>query len=269
MDEQKFLRLIGVAGLALMIAVLPWGGNLAFGNAGPTGATWYANSPDGKTSLGGGTTGTGHSEICRLTARFIRRQRGNRRQQPGAVYSHCKADYESTCSRMTIITKSGYKSIRNRCIRTCSKPPNSGVTLTSTPLRTTGGQQYLGPVIVAQRDTAGAGQVHQPTAPRAISSSRWTPPSMGPGRVPLVPPEVITPRTAPPSITMGPLRPGSVMGRRTNGLPLPAQTGNYLKGVSFQNVPDMWFDAGGNPVAAGTPGATNDPGARQADPLLY
>ena len=36
--------------------------------------------------------------------------------------------------------------------------------------------------------------------------------------------------------------------------------GNYLKGVSFQNVPDMWFDAGGNPVAAGTAGATNDPG---------
>ena len=39
------------------------------------------------------------------------------------------------------------------------------------------------------------------------------------------------------------------------------ETGNYLKGVSFQNVPDMWFDAGGNTVAAGTPGATNDPGS--------
>ena len=58
MDEQKFLRLIGVAGLALMIAVLPWGGNLAFGNTGPEGATWYANSPAGiSPSLGGGTTG--------------------------------------------------------------------------------------------------------------------------------------------------------------------------------------------------------------------
>ena len=50
MDEKKFLRLIGVAGLALMIAVLPWGGDLAFGNTGPGGATWYANSPSGGTT---------------------------------------------------------------------------------------------------------------------------------------------------------------------------------------------------------------------------
>ena len=52
MNERKFLRLIGVAGLALMVAVLPWGGNLAFGNTGPVGVTWYANSPSG------GGTGT-------------------------------------------------------------------------------------------------------------------------------------------------------------------------------------------------------------------
>lgn len=30
-----------------MVAVLPWGGDLAFGNAGPKGVTWYANSPSG------------------------------------------------------------------------------------------------------------------------------------------------------------------------------------------------------------------------------
>lgn len=34
----------------------------------------------------------------------------------------------------------------------------------------------------------------------------------------------------------------------------------YQKGASLQNVPDMWWDAGGNPVPPGTPGATNDPG---------
>ncbi len=34
----------------------------------------------------------------------------------------------------------------------------------------------------------------------------------------------------------------------------------YLRGASYQNVPDMWFDAGGNPVPVGTAGATNDPG---------
>jgi len=34
----------------------------------------------------------------------------------------------------------------------------------------------------------------------------------------------------------------------------------YPKGVSVVPVPDMWFDASGNTVPAGTPGATNDPG---------
>ena len=35
---------------------------------------------------------------------------------------------------------------------------------------------------------------------------------------------------------------------------------SYKSGVSTTNVPDMWFDASGNVVPAGTPGATNDPG---------
>lgn len=34
----------------------------------------------------------------------------------------------------------------------------------------------------------------------------------------------------------------------------------YPKGVSVSSVPDMWFDASGNTVPAGTPGATNNPG---------
>jgi FtsP/CotA-like multicopper oxidase with cupredoxin domain len=34
----------------------------------------------------------------------------------------------------------------------------------------------------------------------------------------------------------------------------------YPRGVSARNVPDMFFDAAGNVVSAGTPGATNDPG---------
>jgi FtsP/CotA-like multicopper oxidase with cupredoxin domain len=39
----------------------------------------------------------------------------------------------------------------------------------------------------------------------------------------------------------------------------------YTKGVSAQNVPDMWFDPTTHlPVAAGTPGATNDPGPGSA-----
>ena len=34
----------------------------------------------------------------------------------------------------------------------------------------------------------------------------------------------------------------------------------WTKGVSVRNVPDMWFNASGAMVPAGTPGATNDPG---------
>ncbi|MFH1596462.1 MAG: hypothetical protein ABIG94_08880 [Pseudomonadota bacterium] len=45
MDRQKFLRLMGLAGLALMVTVLPGVINLAYGNAGPAGVTFYNNSP--------------------------------------------------------------------------------------------------------------------------------------------------------------------------------------------------------------------------------
>lgn len=38
------------------------------------------------------------------------------------------------------------------------------------------------------------------------------------------------------------------------------ETTTYARGASLQNVPDMWYDAAGNPVPAGTPGASNDPG---------
>jgi FtsP/CotA-like multicopper oxidase with cupredoxin domain len=38
------------------------------------------------------------------------------------------------------------------------------------------------------------------------------------------------------------------------------ETTSYPKGVSVKYVPDMWFDSNGNRVAAGTPGASNNPG---------
>ena len=55
MRRSRFLLM----GLVLVLAVLPWGGNLAFGNTGPAGVTWYANSPSGPSPiLGNPTTGT-------------------------------------------------------------------------------------------------------------------------------------------------------------------------------------------------------------------
>ncbi len=40
----------------------------------------------------------------------------------------------------------------------------------------------------------------------------------------------------------------------------PGERSPYADGPGLTNVPDMWFDAQGRPVAEGTPGATNDPG---------
>jgi FtsP/CotA-like multicopper oxidase with cupredoxin domain len=45
MQRRRFLRLMGMAGMALAFAALPWGGNQVYGNAGPAGQTFYANSP--------------------------------------------------------------------------------------------------------------------------------------------------------------------------------------------------------------------------------
>jgi FtsP/CotA-like multicopper oxidase with cupredoxin domain len=42
--------------------------------------------------------------------------------------------------------------------------------------------------------------------------------------------------------------------------PVAEASAAYPKGVSTSNVPDMWFDSNGNRVAAGTVGATNNPG---------
>jgi FtsP/CotA-like multicopper oxidase with cupredoxin domain len=50
MDKGRFIRLMGLLGLAVMVAALPWGNDLAYGNAGPAGATFYANSPQGGAS---------------------------------------------------------------------------------------------------------------------------------------------------------------------------------------------------------------------------
>lgn len=49
MYRVRFLMLVG---LAVVMAALPWGIGSAYGNAGPAGTTFYANSPSG------GTTGT-------------------------------------------------------------------------------------------------------------------------------------------------------------------------------------------------------------------
>ena len=55
MQKLRFLMFMG---LALVIAALPWGVNFAYGNAGPAGVTFYANSPSGVNAVTLSDTGT-------------------------------------------------------------------------------------------------------------------------------------------------------------------------------------------------------------------
>jgi FtsP/CotA-like multicopper oxidase with cupredoxin domain len=45
MHGRRYLTLAGMVGLIVLTAALPWGSHLAYGNNGPAGATFYANSP--------------------------------------------------------------------------------------------------------------------------------------------------------------------------------------------------------------------------------
>ncbi|MCG6880030.1 MAG: multicopper oxidase domain-containing protein [Deltaproteobacteria bacterium] len=52
---MKKSGILVVMALISMVAIFPWGDDPAFGNTGPVGATWYANSPSGISPLGSDT----------------------------------------------------------------------------------------------------------------------------------------------------------------------------------------------------------------------
>jgi FtsP/CotA-like multicopper oxidase with cupredoxin domain len=122
--------------------------------------------------------------------------------------------------------------------------------------------QYLGPTIVAQRDrpvrlkftnylpTGAAGDLFLPVDTTL----------MGAGTGPNQGSEVYTQNRAIIHLHGG-LTPWISDGTPNQWITPAGETTSYPKGVSVENVPDMWFDANGKPVAKGTPGATNDPGA--------
>ena len=112
--------------------------------------------------------------------------------------------------------------------------------LTSAPVRPPA-PQYLGPLIVAQRDrpvrVKFTNQLGTGTAGNLFLPVDTT--LMGAGEGPLGAPEVITPRTAPPSITMAAFTPWISDGTPHQWFTPAGETSPYLKGVSFHNVPDM------------------------------
>jgi FtsP/CotA-like multicopper oxidase with cupredoxin domain len=249
--KHRFLLLVG---LALMVAVLPWGGNLAFGNAGPAGVTFYANSPSGGSSgealskfvdslpglsADGGATGANN------LGQYIPIAVKDTTTYPGCDYYQIGiVDY--TKKMHTNLPKAtklrGYVDLG------------------------TGGApapQYLGPVIVAQRDVpvrlkvtnllgAGIGG----NLPLPVDTTL-----LGAGLGPLGTPGGYYTQNRTSIHNHGAFTPWISDGTPYQWFTPATETSLYQKGVSFQNVPDMWFNASGNPVPAGTPGATNNPGA--------
>lgn len=254
-------------GLALVVAVLPWGGNLAFGNTGPAGATWYANSPSGMSPLGS-DTGTALRKFVDslpgLSADGGVTGRNNLQQYipvalPKADPLYPGSDYYDL----------GVQSFAKQVHSDLPNPTHFrgyvdiGVTIPD--------PQYLGPLIVAARDTPvrirltnqlGVGAAGNLFLPVDVTL-------MGAGTGPLGSP-LLPPYNDPYGYYTQNRISNHLHGAFTpwisDGTPwqwfTPAgeTTTPYLRGASYQNVPDMWYDASGNPVAAGTPGATNDPG---------
>jgi FtsP/CotA-like multicopper oxidase with cupredoxin domain len=119
---------------------------------------------------------------------------------------------------------------------------------------------YLGPAIVAQKDrpvrikftnalpTGAGGDLFLPTDTTVMGAG------MGP-----TPGENYTQNRATLHLHGG-NTPWISDGTPHQWITPAGETTSYPKGVSVQNVPDMWYDALGNPVPAGTPGASNDPG---------
>ena len=233
MDEQKFLRLIGVAGLALMVAVLPWGGNLAFGNTGPAGVTFYANSPSGISPLGS-DTGTPLRKFVDSLPGLTPAGANNLGQYiPVAVAdktTYPDSDYyqigivEFTEKVHTDLPKAtkfrGYVDL--------------GTGSPAVP-------HYLGPLIVAERDrpvrvkvtnqlgTGAAGNLFLPVDTTLN----------GAGLGPLGAPGGYYTHNRTSVHNHGAFTPWISDGTPHQWFTPAGEGGNYLKGVSFQNVPDM------------------------------
>ena len=122
--------------------------------------------------------------------------------------------------------------------------------------------QYLGPLIVAQRDRPVRVTLTNQLGPGTFGNL-FLPVDitlMGAGEGPLGPTGGYYTQNRIANHLHGAFTPWISDGTPWQWFtPAGENTTTYLRGASYQNVPDMWF-LNGNPVAKGTAGATNDPG---------
>ncbi len=245
MKKPRFLLLVG---LALVVAALPWGANLAFGNTGPAGVTFYANSPSG------GTSGTALSKFVDSLPGLGPGNANNLGQYiPVATPTGNPLFPDSDCYNLGVVlfTKQVHTNL-----------PNPTHFRGYMDLNVATNPQCLGPLIVASRDrpvrvtltnmlgTGAAGNLFLPvditlmgggTGPLGISGGYYTQNRIS-------------------NHLHGAFTPWISDGTPWQWFTPNGETGNYLRGASYHNVPDMWFASNGTPVAKGTAGATNDPG---------
>jgi len=224
MKRSKFLLLMGSV---LMLASLPWGTNLAFGNAGPAGVTFYANSPSG------GSSGTALRKFVDSLPGLTPAGANNLGQYiPVAVAdttTYLGSDYyqigimDYTKQVHTDLPKAtkfrGYVDLGT------GSPP---------------APHYLGPLIVAERDrpvrlkvTNQLGTGTAGNLPLPVDTTL-----NGAGSGPLGGSEYYTQNRT--SIhNHGAFTPWISDGTPHQWFTPAGEGGNYLKGASFQNVPDM------------------------------
>ena len=173
MAMRKFL-IMGL-GAAMVMAAIPWGINLAYGNAGPAGLTFYANSPSG------GLQRHGH-------AKFVDSLPGL-----GATHPNNLGNFIPVATKMTDPSGHGddYYEIGevNYTMQMHSDLPATTrlrgyMDLNPAAPANPNGSYYLGPVIIAASEISRCGSSlptswAMPALRRATSSSRWTPPSWG------------------------------------------------------------------------------------------
>jgi FtsP/CotA-like multicopper oxidase with cupredoxin domain len=228
MHRKSYLRFAGLVGLAVLVAALPWGINQAFGNAGPAGVTFYANS------MSGGASGT-------VFSKFIDSLPGL-----GPANANTRGQYiplavaDTTTFPGCDYYRLGIMDFTQRLHRNSPKATklrgyvDLGTGAPPSP-------HYLGPLIVAQRD--------RPV--RVLMTNNLGAGAAGNLFIPMDPTQT--------GAGLGPLgaAAGNYSQNRTSihlhgaftpwisdGTPMqwftPAgETSSYLTGVSYRNVPDM------------------------------
>ena len=263
MGRLRYVKLI-VAGMAVLAIVLPWGSHTAYGNDPPAaGLTWYANSPSGVLP-NGGNSGTPLQKFADSLAPL---------STDGSVTNNLGQYIEVAVPDATLGALFPNSDCYRLAIHEFHRRVHSNLPVAGTTFRgytdigngksVTGANQYGGPLIVASRDRA-VRVLFENQLPNGTAGNLMIPVDptyMGAGEGPLGPPGGYYTQNRTSIHLHGGFSPWI-----SDGTPHQWYTPNgasantsYLRGDSNEQVPDMWFKNGA-PVAAGTAGATHDPG---------